>query len=88
MTKRISATEAARNFSDLLNRVAYRHESFVVERGGEPFCEIVPPQPKLAYGRDLIDLIEKAPRPDKRYLDLVEELVRRQPKIAKSPWQR
>ncbi len=30
----ISATEAARNFSDLTNRVSYRGETYTVERGG------------------------------------------------------
>jgi hypothetical protein len=38
----ISATEAARTFSDILNRVRYRGEAFVVERGGEPVCRISP----------------------------------------------
>jgi prevent-host-death family protein len=39
---KISATEAARNFSGLINRVHYRGETFVVERGGEPVGKIVP----------------------------------------------
>src|SRR5687767_13963314 len=35
----ISATRAARSFSELLDRVCYRGESFVIERGGELVCE-------------------------------------------------
>lgn len=42
MKSEISATEAARRFSEILNRVRYRNESFVVKRGGVPVCEIVP----------------------------------------------
>ena len=38
----VSATEAARSFSELLNRVRYQHKAFVVERGGEAVCEIRP----------------------------------------------
>jgi antitoxin (DNA-binding transcriptional repressor) of toxin-antitoxin stability system len=45
MKSHISATEAARSFSELINRVHDRGESFVVERGGKPICEIVPAKP-------------------------------------------
>ena len=49
MKSRISATKAARNFFELMNRVRYRSESFIVERGGKPICEILPARlPKLA----------------------------------------
>lgn len=39
----IPATEAARNFSDLLNRVRYQAASFEVTRGREIVARIVPP---------------------------------------------
>jgi len=42
MSKHIRATEAARNFSDLLSRVAYGRETFVVTRGAKPVAEIRP----------------------------------------------
>jgi len=38
----ITATELARNLSDILNRVRYRGESFRVERNGEVVAEIRP----------------------------------------------
>ena len=50
MKLRISATETARRFSELMNRVRYRGESFVVERGGKPICEILPAQPPKFSG--------------------------------------
>ena len=37
---RITATEAARNFSDILNRAQYRGESFEVTRGNEVVVKI------------------------------------------------
>ena len=40
--KKISATEAARSFSDVVARVHYRGEEFVVEKGSEAVCKISP----------------------------------------------
>jgi hypothetical protein len=36
MTTHVSATEAVKTFSDLLNRIRYRGEEFVVERAVNP----------------------------------------------------
>ncbi len=41
-TQAISITEAARNFSDFVNRVAYRRESFFLIRGKKPVAELRP----------------------------------------------
>jgi antitoxin (DNA-binding transcriptional repressor) of toxin-antitoxin stability system len=38
----ITATELARNLSDILNRVRYRGERFRVERNGDVIAEINP----------------------------------------------
>jgi antitoxin (DNA-binding transcriptional repressor) of toxin-antitoxin stability system len=43
--ERISATKAARHFSELLNRVAYQGASFQLERGSKPVARLVPAQP-------------------------------------------
>jgi antitoxin (DNA-binding transcriptional repressor) of toxin-antitoxin stability system len=88
MKSRISATVAARSFSELMNRVHYRGESFIVERGGKPICEILPASlPKLS-GAQLVDLLRSLPKPDKEYLAVVEDLTTTQPVVAKSAWQR
>jgi antitoxin (DNA-binding transcriptional repressor) of toxin-antitoxin stability system len=42
MTTRITATELARNLSDILNRVRYQGETFRVERNGEVVAELKP----------------------------------------------
>jgi antitoxin (DNA-binding transcriptional repressor) of toxin-antitoxin stability system len=88
MKVRISATETARRFSELMNRVRYRGESFIVERGGKPVCEILPVRPTRFSGRDLADLLRSLPKPDAEYLDLVERLSATQSTVAESRWPR
>jgi len=42
MEVRISATELARRLGDVLGRVRYRGDSFVVERNGAPVARVIP----------------------------------------------
>ncbi len=42
MEQTISATELARSLGDVLAKVRYRHDSFVVERNGTPVARLVP----------------------------------------------
>ena len=86
MKSEISATDAARRFSEILNRVRYRNETFVVTRRGEPICEIVPVHAAPFTGRDLVELLRSLPHPGKDYLDAVERHLRKQPKAEKSRW--
>jgi len=88
MKSRISASKAARSFSELMNRVRYRNESFIVERGGKPICEILPARPPKFSGADLVDLLRTLPKPDEDYLAIVEELLERQPVVKEPRWQR
>jgi antitoxin (DNA-binding transcriptional repressor) of toxin-antitoxin stability system len=48
----VTTTEAARNFSDFINRVAYRQETFFLIRGKKPVAELRP----VAAGRRLAEL--------------------------------
>lgn len=59
----ISVTEAVRNFADFINRVAYRGEHFVLERGGRPVARLVP-VPKAGRLGDLPDLLAHVPTLD------------------------
>lgn len=83
----ISATEAARSFSDLINRVGYKGERFIIERGGKPMCEISPIDKHRITGHDLLALLASLPRPAGEYLDAVEEVARAQPTVGSSPWE-
>jgi prevent-host-death family protein len=40
--KTVNATEAARNFSEMLDGVEHRGQTFVVTRGGKPVARITP----------------------------------------------
>jgi antitoxin (DNA-binding transcriptional repressor) of toxin-antitoxin stability system len=42
MDHRISATELARRLGDVLGRIRYRGESFIVERNGDPVARLGP----------------------------------------------
>ena len=88
MKSHISATHAARHFSDLLSRVRYRGEAFVVEREGEPICEIIPARPVARTVADLVRLLRSIPKPDDEYWDTVEGLTTYQPPLPPSPWLR
>ena len=88
MKLRISATKAVRSFSELMNRVHYRGEAFVVERGGKPICEIVPAAPPRFSGSELANLLRSLPKPDEDYLATLEELMATQPTVAESRWPR
>lgn len=52
--KTISATEAARSFSEVLNQVQYRDRSFSIERGSKVVARLVPAA--LPAGLALADL--------------------------------
>lgn len=51
-TKVLTVTEAVRNFSEYISRVAYRQESFILHKGRKPVAELRP----LPHGRSLGDL--------------------------------
>jgi len=61
---RISATEASRNFSDILNRAQYRGESFEVMRAGEVVARIEPAARKRLTAGELSELWKSWPRLD------------------------
>ena len=48
MTERISATALARQVGDLLGRIRYRGESFVIERDGVAVARLGPAGPSAA----------------------------------------
>ena len=85
-TRVISATEAARSFSELLDRVCYRGETFVIERGGELVCEMSHVTPPRFTGADFSTLLHSLPKPDPRYWDAVEQRTKQTPAVPESPW--
>jgi antitoxin (DNA-binding transcriptional repressor) of toxin-antitoxin stability system len=89
MITRVSATEAARTFSDILNRIRYRGEEFVVERGGEPVCRMSPAAAsKRLTLSDLASVLRELPKADAGFASDVRRAARKQGRLPRSPWGR
>ena len=77
MDTKISATEAVRQFSDLLNNIRYRGSSYTVIRGGKPVATIVPvetaPQGRT-FGK-LRDMFRTMPRLDPDDISFADDVI-------------
>lgn len=89
----ISATEAVRKFSELLNAVRYRHDSFTIIRGGKVAAAIVPvetfaPTKPLRELREVIKILPGLKNDNEAFARDIEELVRTQPVVPeKAAWE-
>jgi antitoxin (DNA-binding transcriptional repressor) of toxin-antitoxin stability system len=85
----ISVTAAARNLSELLNRVAYQGSSFELIRGGKSIARLVPAGPaKRVKVSDLNRLFARFPCLDEdadAFARDVEEIRRNLP-LETDPW--
>lgn len=57
-----TVTDVLRNFSDYINRVAYRGERFVLTRGGKDVAELTPVAPAGSRLADLPGVLRGLPR--------------------------
>ena len=64
----MTATEAARTFSDVLSRVAAGEEIEIV-RNGAPVAVITPPRVRFVPADRFRDLLESAPSVDEAFAD-------------------
>ncbi len=69
----MTATDAARSFSDVLNRVA-GGEEIEVTRSGAAIAVIAPPAVRLLSAERFRELIASAPAPDDDFADEIREL--------------
>lgn len=73
MTTTITATELSRGLSDVLNRVTYKGERFIVLRNGETIATISPAdEPPGITGSELIAEIGNLPFPGDGFADDLE----------------
>lgn len=88
METKITATELARNLSDILNRVHYKGERFIVVRNGETLAAIGPAEPskKASTLGDLIQFLKETPLPDPDYAKDVEAAIAAQGKATFPEW--
>jgi antitoxin (DNA-binding transcriptional repressor) of toxin-antitoxin stability system len=63
MPETISVTEAARNFSDVINRVYYQGQSYLLTRGGTVVAQLTVARAPLT-GSDLLRRWSERPRLD------------------------
>lgn len=81
---RMTATEAARSFSELLNRVA-AGEEIEVTRSGTPVAIVGPPRVRMLSGARFRELLASAPEVDEEF---AEELrtIRASVGPPREPW--
>jgi prevent-host-death family protein len=86
----VSATEAAKNFGRLVDRVREEEATYLVERGGTPVARISPVSRQVATIGDLKALLWARTGADEAYLRAVEDAVERhnQPRVRRNPWAR
>jgi len=84
----ISATQAVRTFSEIVNKVYYQADRYDIVRGGTVVASIVPAAPKKCSASALAEIFERfSDYNDPEFADIVEDVVLNQP-IEKSPWDR
>jgi antitoxin (DNA-binding transcriptional repressor) of toxin-antitoxin stability system len=71
----ISATTMARQLGDLLGRIRYRHESFIIERNGVVVARLIPAEPEPRGSlRAALDAWRAASEPDADFADALERI--------------
>ncbi len=85
MATRIAATQLARGLGDVLGRIRYRGESFLIERNGVPVARIGPVKPeKLPRLREVVEAWTSIEADDRFALDLAAVGAADAP--AEDPW--
>jgi antitoxin (DNA-binding transcriptional repressor) of toxin-antitoxin stability system len=86
----VSATEAAKNFGRLIDRVRETRATYIVERGGKPVASIAPVSREAFTLRDLKVLVAESGRAPADYLDAVERASgrRNRSRVRRNPWGR
>lgn len=85
MENTVTATELARNLGDVLARVRYRRESFLVERNGRAVARVVPVAPdRVAVLVDALEAWSSGPV-DTDLADILEQ-VGRADEPPGNPW--
>lgn len=88
----VTATETAKNFGAIIDRVREERAVYVVQRSGTPVAEIRPVQAKKLTVRDFVQIIRSNSMPPagEEYLRAVEEgvAVWNRAEVPTDPWGR
>ena len=87
MDSKITATDLAKSLSDILNRVRYKGETFIIERNGESIATLGPKGPVLGVSlgvltRELGELVT----PGEGFADELEAIQSSQTKTDGPQW--
>ena len=86
MEHRLSATELARNVGDVLARIRYRGDTFVIERNGEPVARILPAVDHTPTTvREAVEAWRSAGRSEPEFAGDLES-VDAEDRTPESPW--
>jgi prevent-host-death family protein len=83
---RLSATEAARTFSEVLNRVA-GGEEIEVTRAGAPVALISPPRGRLLSAERFREVLRTAPPVDDQFAEDLRRVRSEAGLLPESSWQ-
>ena len=92
MIQTITATDAVRKFSELLNNIRYRGERYTILKGGKPAATIGPAVGSVKERKlsDLKDIIRNLPRlgDDRDTFEKdINQAIATQPSVGKeNPW--
>jgi prevent-host-death family protein len=92
MSRTLTATEAVRHFSEILNSIKYRGEEYTIIRNGRPVAVLSPVKlfPKERVLGELSSLIKNLPRLDdeaERFEEALKEIREKQPTLPeKKEW--
>jgi prevent-host-death family protein len=82
----ITATELARKLGDVLGKVRYRREAFIVERNGEPVARLAPLSSSGGVSlREGLRAWRASPAPDAAFADDLER-VNAADRPPRNPW--
>jgi antitoxin (DNA-binding transcriptional repressor) of toxin-antitoxin stability system len=86
--KTLSVTEASRSFSDFVNRVYSRKESFAIAKLGVPYALLVPAGATGCTSHELATDLASAnlPAEDRRHIAAAIRKGRKALKPLKNPW--
>ena len=83
----ITATELGRNLSDVLSRVQYQGESFLIQRNGQPVATLGPARRGVSL-RELLVELEKLRIEDSSFADDLEAAIEegRRSRVMEPTW--
>ena len=85
--KKITAIELAKSLSDVLSRVYFRGETFMIERNGRPVVKLAPSDVR-PHGtwRDVAEALKDVPWPLEGFAEDLEAVQSSQQRIGAPRW--